>query len=203
MTKTNTDFLSFDLLDLDFFYAETITLARSLLGTLLVHLSPAGITSGYIVETEAYLSVGDPACHAARGKTPRNAAMFGPPGTAYVYFIYGNYYCFNVVSKGTGVGEAVLVRALEPVGGLDLMRQRRGPKHQTIALTNGPGKLCIAMDINTKDHNGLSLLKPPLFMVKGRKVAGSKIGTSGRIGINTAQDKPWRFFIKDNPFVSR
>lgn len=196
------DLSRFDILGLDFYAGGTISLARSLLGTLMVHSSPAGLTSGYVVETEAYLCKDDPACHAARGKTKRNAAMFGPPGTAYVYFIYGNHYCFNVVSYREGVGEAVLIRALEPVDGLNLMRKRRGHKPKPENLTNGPGKLCAAMAIN-REHNGLSLFRSPLFIARGLEIPESSIATSGRIGIRVGQDKPLRFFIKDNPFLSR
>lgn len=194
--------MTYHIFDEDFYRGNTVTVARRLLGTHLVHFSPEGLTSGIIVETEAYLSKDDPACHAARGKTKRNAAMFGPPARAYVYFIYGNHYCFNVVTNEQGIGEAVLIRALEPVEGLHLMQKRRGAGHKKINLTSGPGKLCRAMDI-TGRHNGSSLLKPPLFVAAGLHFEDISIGVSGRIGINKAQEKQWRFFVKDNPFVSR
>lgn len=186
----------------EYYAGDTVQVARSLLGKVMVHLSPEGCTSGIIVETEAYLSKDDPACHAARGKTKRNAAMFGPPGRAYVYFIYGNYYCFNVVTNIEGVGEAVLVRALQPLEGLELMQKRRGKLLKPASLANGPGKLCIAMGI-TWEHNAISLQGPPLFITKGFKIDASLIGSSGRIGIKLGQDKPWRFFIKGNSFLSR
>lgn len=186
----------------DYYTAGTLEVARGLLGKVLVHLSPEGCTSGIIVETEAYLSKDDPACHAARGKTKRNAAMFGPPGRAYVYFIYGNYYCFNVVANIEGAGEAVLVRALQPLEGLELMQKRRGKPLKPAHLTNGPGKLCIAMGI-TREHNTIPLQAPPLFITRGIKIDSSRIGSSGRIGIKQGQDKPWRFFIKGNSFLSR
>lgn len=190
------------MLPQNFYAGDTIQIARSLLGKLMVHLSPDGCTSGIIVETEAYLSKDDPACHAARGKTKRNAAMFGPPGRAYVYFIYGNYYCFNVVTNIEGVGEAVLVRALQPLKGLELMQKRRGKLLKPAHLANGPGKLCTAMGV-TREHNTASLQGPALFITAGIKIQSTLIGSSGRIGIKQGQDKPWRFFIKGNSFLSR
>jgi DNA-3-methyladenine glycosylase len=186
----------------DLFEKDTIKAARSLLGAVLVHDSPEGRTSGIIVETEAYLSQDDPACHASKGKTKRNAVMFGPPGRAYVYLIYGCYYCFNAVTNKEGVGEAVLIRALEPLEGLELMKERRGPGQKLTNLTSGPGKLCDAMGIS-KEQNGLSLQKPPLYITAGVEIESSSIGVSGRIGINQAQDKPWRFFISGNIYLSR
>ncbi|HHU76461.1 MAG TPA: DNA-3-methyladenine glycosylase [Firmicutes bacterium] len=194
--------VAFEPLSEKYFYKDTLALARSLLGRILVHCSPEGITSGIIVETEAYLSKGDPACHAARGKTKRNAAMFGPPGRAYIYFIYGMHYCFNVVSNAVGIGEAVLIRALEPVGGLSLMEKRRKKNRPLFNLTNGPGKLCAAMGIDRR-LNGLPLFLSPLYLTEGIAVDVNLIKSSGRIGINQAKDKPWRFFIEGNLFVSR
>lgn len=181
---------------------NTIEAARFLLGAKLVHFSPAGLTSGLIVETEAYLSRGDPACHAARGKTKRNAMMFGPPGRAYVYFIYGNHYCFNVVTGREGQGEAVLVRALEPLEGMSLMQKRRGPDKKIKDLTNGPGKLCQAMGI-TGEHNGLFLQGYPLFITPGVCIKATAVGVSSRIGISQGLDKQWRFFVQESPFLSR
>lgn len=185
-----------------FYERDTLAVARDLLGARLVHFTPGGRVSGIIVETEAYLSCGDPACHASRGRTKRNAPMFGPAGRAYVYFIYGNHYCFNAVTGSEGEGEAVLVRALEPLEGIEFMRQQRGHRHRLTNLTSGPGKLTQALGIG-REHNELTLQAPPLFIARGRCVDPSQIGTSGRIGIREAADKPWRFFLKDNPFVSR
>lgn len=193
---------AFEPLQEDYFNKDALTLARLLLGRLLIHRSTEGVTAGIIVETEAYLSQNDPACHASRGKTKRNAVMFGPPGRAYVYFIYGMYYCFNIVANGEGIGEAVLIRALEPVEGLDLMQKRRGKSRSISSLTNGPGKLCTAMGIDGK-LNGFPLFHPPLYLGKGIDVDASLIQSSGRIGIKQAREKPWRFYIKDNFFVSR
>ena len=137
-----------------FYGRHTVSVARDLLGYKLVHRSPEGMTAGLIVETEAYLQ-GDPACHANRGMTPRNRPMFGPPGHAYVYFIYGLYFCFNVVSGPVGVGEAVLIRALEPQDGIELMQQRRG-RTKISELCSGPAKLVQAMGIG-RQHNNLDL----------------------------------------------
>lgn len=194
--------MTYQILNERFFLCDTVEVARKLLGAVLVHFSPEGLTSGIIVETEAYLSRDDPACHAARGKTKRNAVMFGPPARAYVYFIYGNHYCFNVVTGREGAGEAVLIRALEPLEGLDLMQKRRGERQKKNNLTSGPGKLCQAMGISIR-HNGSSLLEYPLFLAAGTAPEDSLIGVSGRIGINQGQDKQLRFFIRENPFVSR
>src|SRR5687767_2045780 len=142
-----------------FYEQETITVAKQLLGKVLVHKSFGGVTAGKIVETEAYLEQDDPANHAARGQTVRNAAMFGPPGYSYIYLIYGMYSCFNVVTGAEGVGEAVLIRALEPLEGIDVMQQRRSIQ-DVHKLCNGPGKLVIAMGI-TKELYGHDLTQEP------------------------------------------
>ncbi|HAP32736.1 MAG TPA: DNA-3-methyladenine glycosylase [Firmicutes bacterium] len=193
--------MDFQPLNREFYFTDTLKLARLLLGTFLVHFSPEGLTVGMVVETEAYLR-DDPACHAARGITRRNAVMFGAPGYAYVYFVYGNHYCFNVVSGAAGTGEAVLVRALAPMAGLELMRSRRRKARQITDLTNGPGKLCAAMAIG-RGHNGLSLLEKPLFLARGQDVDPSEIAETTRIGITRAVDKEWRYYLKGNPFVSQ
>ncbi len=163
----------------------TITYARGLLGSLLVHESPEGTTAGIIVETEAYLR-GDPACHAYRGKTRRNAPMFGPPGTAYIYFIYGMHYCFNVV---TGNGEAVLIRRLLPVEGASLMRERRGSDD----LCTGPAKLVQAMGI-TPAMNGHDLAERPLYIIRKRNTRPIRVGR--RIGISRGTELPYRFSLE-------
>ena len=179
-------------------------MARDLLGRVLCHDSGRGLTAGIVVETEAYLSHGDPACHAARGKTARNAAMFGPAGIAYIYFIYGNHYCFNAVTGLPGVGEAVLIRALEPLVGLELMSRRRGNPPQEIALTNGPGKLCQALGI-TGALNRQPLQGLPLWIGRGtsRRPEPQSIISSPRIGISKGTEKLLRFYLKDNRYVSR
>ena len=178
-----------------FFNQPTIDLAKSLLGKYLVY----GELRGKIVETEAYLFLNDPGCHASRGMTSRNAPMFGPAGYTYVYFIYGMYHCLNIVSGKTGEGEAVLIRALEPVSGIEVMRKRRGTD-KLENLCNGPGKLCQAFGI-TKEHNNLSLLNGDLRIHNSREKP--EVATSTRIGLSAGQELELRFFVKDSKFVSK
>lgn len=189
----------------DFYHQyNTLALAQKLLGCRLVHDSPEGLTAGIIVETEAYLA-DDPACHAYRKKTPRNAAMFGVAGTVYVYQIYGMHYCVNIVSAEEGRGEAVLIRALEPIDGIDLMEVRRNRKmsNQTILhLCNGPAKLVQAMGISIPKHNGSSLINGSLSILPNL-TDEFEIITTTRIGITQGSDLPYRFYIKGNAFVSR
>ena len=178
-----------------FFNQPTVSLARALLGKYLVY----GELCGKIVETEAYLFKGDPACHASRGLTPRNAPMFGPAGFTYVYFIYGMYHCLNITSGKTGEGEAVLIRALEPLHGVELMQKRR--KTTVIEnLCNGPGKLTQAFGI-TKKHNNQSLLTGELLICNNREKP--EIVCGKRIGLSMGQDLELRFYIKANRFVSK
>lgn len=178
---------------------ETVDVARRLLGTILAHATPEGIASGRIVETEAYLFQADPASHAYKGKTARNAAMFGPAGRAYIYFIYGMHYCFNVVTGAEGVGEAVLIRALEPLDGIPLMERRRGI-HNLRKLCNGPAKLVDALGI-TRAQNGVSLLRGPLTIRAGSSDAHD-IVVSHRVGVGAAHTLPLRFCIKGSKFLS-
>ncbi len=164
---------------------------------------PQGIVSGWIVEVEAYLWRGDPACHASRGRTNRNRTMFGPPGLLYVYPIHAKY-CMNVVTEREGRGAAVLIRAVEPVEGSEIMFANR-PVEREEELTNGPGKMCAAFDIDHR-HNGIDLINSDEIWIEDSPHRPSKqtwsIQQSGRIGINVAQEKPWRFFIDGNRFVS-
>ncbi len=191
------------MLPLSFFARPTVRVARDLLGCVLVHGAPEGRASGRIVEVEAYLPKDDPGCHAARGRTPRNEPMFGPPGRAYVYFCYGNHFLFNVVTEREGIPGAVLVRALEPVGGLAVMSRRRGISLQAgrplTALTNGPAKLVQALGLG-RNHNRASLMTRELHIERVRRPEG--IGVTTRIGITKGWDKPLRFYLKGNPFVS-
>lgn len=189
----------------EFYKRDTLIVARELLGQRLVRLLAGKRLSGRIVEVEAYIGETDQASHAACGRTARNAVMYGPPGHAYVYFIYGMHHCLNVVTEGEGFPAAVLIRALEPVEGLAIMRRlRRGrPDHE---LTNGPARLCQALAID-RAFNGLDLcVGGPLFIESDLPVDDAKVETGPRVGVRgdeAALTAPWRFFVRDNPFVSR
>jgi DNA-3-methyladenine glycosylase len=188
-------------LPLDFYDRATEIVARELLGAVLECRTGAGIAAGRIVETEAYLGPEDPACHAAAGLTARTAHLFGPPGMAYVYFIYGNHWCVNAVTREVGHGSAVLIRALEPLRGLPLMRTRRGMTLDR-DLTNGPGKLCEALGID-QQLNGLRLDRGPLRILAGPAVPDEGVTVTPRIGIRHAAEWPLRFLISESRFVSK
>jgi len=181
--------------------------APALLGHLLIRNLPQGPLAGVIVETEAYLH-DDPACHAFRGRTARNEAMWGAPGHAYVYFIYGCYYCFNATCLPTGRAEAVLIRAVEPVLGIETMQQRR-PARSNRQLTDGPGKLCQALDIDRR-LDGADLCDPASAVciavnpqIKTVLRQSGPVVTTTRIGINQAANLPLRFYFQSSEFVSR
>ena len=171
--------------------------ARGLLGKVLVH----GPTAGIIVETEAYLGGDDLASHSARGVTPRTGVIFGPPGHAYVYFIYGMYECLNLVAEPAGRPGCVLIRALEPVAGIDVMQQRRSGARKPEQLANGPGKLTLAMAI-TRRHNGADVTRGSLVVREPRTPAPFEIAVTPRIGISKCAELPLRFLIAGNGFVS-
>ena len=186
--------------------ANVVTVARDVLGKLLVVPSSSGKrVSGKIVEVEAYRGPQDRAAHSYGGRrTKRTEPMYGVGGTAYVFFVYGMYNQFNVVTNDLDHPHAVLIRALEPVEGIELMRKRR-PGQPDHNLTNGPGKLCIAMGID-RNLDAADLLGSKVWLEEGERISRSRIMAGPRIGIDYAEewkDKPWRFWIKDNPFVSR
>jgi DNA-3-methyladenine glycosylase len=186
--------------------SNVVTVARDLLGKLLVVPTRNGArVSGKIVEVEAYRGPQDRAAHSYGGRrTKRTETMYGIGGTAYVFFVYGMYNQFNVVTNAADAPHAVLIRAIEPVEGIDVMRRRR-PGKTDHSLTNGPGKLCIALDIDRK-LDAADLLGNRVWLEDGERVPRSRILSGPRIGIDYAEewiDKPWRFWLKDNPYVSR
>jgi len=178
----------------DFYLMPTIEAARALIGKILVHRTSDGILSGRIVEAEAYLR-DDPACHASRGMTRRNSVMFGPPGHAYVYFTYGMHFCLNAVTQPENVPEAVLIRALEPILGIEIMKRNRG-SDDLRNLCSGPAKLTQALGIG-RDHNGIDLTEGCLLIVEGDRPIRRIVQTT-RIGIKLAAEKPWRFYSDDH-----
>jgi len=194
------------ILPASFYGRDTPTVARDLLGCFLVHDELAGLTSGRIVETEAYIT-NDEAAHSFRGRTRRNSAVFGPVGHAYVFAVYGNRYCFNVVTGNAGGGEAVLVRALEPVDGIPLMQERRGTDNPLL-LCSGPARLAQALGIGP-ECNTLSLTEGPLHILAADSrpgylpVPGTGIARTTRIGITKSRELLLRFSIRDSRFVSR
>lgn len=198
----------------DFYSRDPREVARDLLGKLLIRREPAegakhAILAGRIVEAEAYLGQIDPAAHAYRGLTPRNAVLFGPPGHAYIYFIYGNHYCANASCQPPGQAGCVLLRALEPVCGLDVMAASRGihkfatTPAQLRQLTSGPGRLCQALSITRPRDNGCDLCSPAgsLYIASDGTPVGA-IAATTRINVSKAPLDEWRFILSGNPFVS-
>ena len=183
-----------------FYDRSTLLVAKELLGKYLVVRKRRRRLSGRIVETEAYIGFKDPASHAYKGKTPRNAVMFGKPGHAYVYLTYGVLHCLNLVTEREGYPAAVLIRALEPFEGIELMKKRRG-RRKLKDLTSGPAKLCQALNID-KTQNGLDLCGDTIY-VEDRGEVMKRAARSSRIGITDGKEKKWRFFLKGNGFVSR
>ena len=196
------------MLTRSFYLGDAVTVAKRLVGKRLVHRTGEGETSGIIVETEAYAGHDDAACHSYRRTGPDNEhrtnIMFGKGGFAYVYLIYGMYHCFNVVANGPGKPEAVLIRAVQPDGGIELMQQRRKITGATTKLCNGPGKLCIAMGI-TRDHYGLDLCRSRLFITEGEEITHDLILATPRINVHYAGDAamyPYRFVVRNSLFLS-
>ena len=191
----------------EFYNRNLLFVARELLGKILVKKSNSIILSGKIVEVEAYHGDYDQASHAFKGKTKRNEVMFNEGGCLYVYFTYGAHFCANVVVGKKGKGIAILIRAIEPVEGIDEMIKNRFGREllhdkEKYILTNGPGKLCQALGIN-RVHNGTDLTRNEIFILDQQKLKGKEIGVSKRIGITRSVNLQWRFYIKNNPFVSR
>lgn len=198
-------------LDREFYNRDSLIVAKELLGKILVHEIDGHKISAKIVEVEAYMGVNDKAAHSYGGRrTPRVEVMYGEPGFSYVFIIYGMYHCFNIVTREAGIPQAVLIRAVEPLEGFELMAQNRFNKSfdelnksQVIGLTNGPGKLCKALLIN-KEQNGEDLCGNKLYVLEGEKEDFETI-SSKRVGIDYAEEAKdflWRFYIKDNKYVS-
>ena len=190
-----------------FFNRDPRRVGRALLGKLVVRETPRGILAGRIVETEAYLGEGDAAAHATAGKTARNFVLFGPPGYAYVYFIYGNHYCLNVSCEQEGRAGAVLFRALEPLTGIEEMARARGitirHPRDLLQLTSGPGRLAEAFRVTRERDNGCDLISPASGLWIGADGYRARtIRVTPRIGITKAADRRLRYLIAGNPFVS-
>jgi DNA-3-methyladenine glycosylase len=185
---------------LDFLNGPAVVVAKQLLGCVLVREHDGHVMRAKIVETEAY-DASDAASHSFKGPTPRTQVMFGPSGYAYVYFTYGMHYCMNIVTGKEGEGSAVLIRAVEPISGHEQFSKNRkgiiGP-----GVSNGPAKLCQAMGID-KRLDSHDLRKGVLRLVRGERVDDSRVVTTTRIGISQSSELPWRFYIKDNPYVSK
>ncbi len=185
------------------FYARpTAEVARSLLGTILLHSTADGLLAGVIVEVEAYLGQNDPAAHSSAGQTPRTRVIFGDPGHAYVYRIYGLHHCLNVVTEPDGTPGCVLIRALEPICGVEVMRSRRTAARRVEQIASGPAKLTQALGIGMEAY-GSDLLGETLSIRVPHDKPNVTIATTRRIGIRKAQELDLRFFIADNKHVSR
>ena len=192
-----------DALPASFYDRDPRTVARELLGKLLVRDHQGSVTAGIIVETEAYLATNDPASHAYRGRTVRNASMFGPPGRAYVYILRGHH-CLNMVTEGENVASAVLIRAVEPLVGINVMHTRRDTAQLT-NLTSGPGKLCQALAIAREALDGWDLTQGQRLWLAAPEAAKplGAIAISGRIGVSRAGELPLRFYVPSSQFLSR
>jgi DNA-3-methyladenine glycosylase len=195
------------IINQNFYTQPTLTVARELLGQCLVREINGQRLIARIVETEAYIGPTDTACHASKGRTPRTEVMFGPPGRAYVYLVYGMHSMLNLVTEAEGFPAAVLIRAVEPVQGVAIMQTNRPLKNlKPENLTNGPGKLCQALAIDRAFNNWGVTLGQTLWVEQGEAIADKLIATGPRIGINYAEPKdriaPWRFWVAGNGFVS-
>jgi DNA-3-methyladenine glycosylase len=184
-----------------FFARDPVSLARDLLGRNLFYKTADGLIAGRIVETEAYTGLADPASHAYRGETARNQVMFGKAGFAYIYFSYGMHYCLNVTAEKPGIAGAVLLRAMEPLAGIAIMRLH-GDQGPEIRLLSGPGKVGRAFGLTLAD-NGRDLTRGPLGIAAGTIVGDQEVGISRRIGISRARELPYRFYVRGSRAVSK
>lgn len=183
-----------------FYGRPTLEVARDIVGKYIVYNSPRGKLSARIVEVEAYIGGNDPACHAAGGKTRRNAVMFGKPGFTYVYFVYGMYHCLNFVTEEEGSAAAILLRAAEPCEGKNIMKEHSAGKKE-IELLSGPGKFCRSFGL-TREHNGLDLTGTTIYL-EDRCSEAVSIRQSSRVGINQGKEFPWRFYDSGSEAVSK
>ncbi len=191
----------------NFYTRELLTVAEDLLGKYFIRKLDGKILAGKIVEVEAYDGEIDEASHTFRGKTKRNEIMFEEGGYLYVYFTYGVHFCCNVVSGKKDEGKAILIRGIEPLEGIEIMAENRFGKNKISEkekenLTSGPGKICQAFDI-AREENGVDLMGDEIFLLKNKKVSEADIVRSKRIGIKKSTELPWRFYIKDNRYVSK
>jgi len=189
-----------------FYQKSALEIAPKLLGKLFIKKEEEQFLAGKIVEVEAYAGVDDEASHSFGGETKRNSVMFASGGALYVYFIYGNHYCANVVCDRKDVGAAVLIRAVEPISGAETMAHRRFQKSELTAkelinLTNGPGKICKAFNISKRD-DGKNLCGEEIFIAEGEKILKDQIVRTTRIGIQKSKELPWRFYLKESRFIS-
>lgn len=190
------------VLPADHYDRDPALVARDLLGATLAVTHDDRTLHARIVETEAYLGPHDPACHAVVGRTARTWHLHGPPGTCYVYRIYGLHWCMNAVTLAEGIGSAVLVRAVEPLDGVPILRARRPAARRDVDLVNGPAKLCAAYGI-TGAHDGTSLVDGPVRLLEGDAISDADVRVTPRIGITRAADWPLRYLVATSPFVSR
>jgi len=210
VTSTDFNLRSATVLPREFYDRDPAVVGRELLGKLLIRREGRKLLAGRIVEDEAYLGARDPASHAFSGPTPRNSVMFGPPGYAYVYFIYGNHYCLNVCCLPPGIAGAVLLRAMEPVAGLEAMAEARGLDASALVrasqlrlVSSGPGRMAEALDVTRERDNGKDLTsrRSDLWLADDG-FRPEKIVATPRIGINKAIDEPLRFVVAGSPYVS-
>lgn len=196
-----------EILPSEFYNRNVTVVAKALLGKIFIRKTKQGLLSGKIVEVEAYDGKNDKASHSFNGKTNRNQIMFGKAGHLYVYFTYGMHYCANVVTGKENFGAAVLVRALEPIDGMHIMSMNRFGKriisdNELLNLCNGPAKICQSFSI-TRESNGANLCSDEFYIINSTPVPKSKIISTTRIGIKKSIDLPWRYYIKDNLYISK